>query len=339
MGHQKSDKIPKMAENFYFNRDFEAFEEFAENLRLWNIQIRKLQCGKSTNTLKQLQLGEMQLAYGFVPDKTHQIGGTPPGRTIAFHAGRNSKLVWRKKEVPHNGLMIFPNNSELDAVTKGTHNHLYTITIPEDVLASRGEVEEQEKYRTLVTTQELIFIPKNHINRLKTLFQICFQAIDNKPELIASRIFEEKMQIEFLDALTQAIIPTMRTTANSTRATKYQTWQKIEEVIKFTLNAPLTVSELSRTVGVSERTLLRLFQERFGISPKAYLCKIRLNGVRHNLTISSPGEVKIVDIANAWGFWHMGQFASDYKQLFGELPSATLNKIRSTFDKEQNLRS
>ena len=313
-----------MAENFYFNRDFEAFEEFAENLRLWNIQIRKLQCGESTNTLKQLQLGEMQLAYGFVPDKTHQIGDTPPGRTIAFHAGRNSELVWRKQEVPYNGLMIFPNNSELDAVTKGKHNHIYTITIPEDALASRGEAEEQDKYRTLVTTQDLIVIPKYHINKLKTLFQICFQAIENKPELTASQIFEEKVQREFLDAVTKAIIPKRRTTTHSPRATKHQTWQKIEEIIKLTLSAPLTVNELSRTVGVSERTLLRLFQERFGISPKAYLCKIRLNGVRHNLTISSPDEVKVVDIANDWGFWHMGQFAADYKQLFDELPSTTL---------------
>jgi len=29
-------------------------------------------------------------------------------------------------------------------------------------------------------------------------------------------------------------------------------------------------------------------------------------------------------VANAWGFWHMGQFARDYRRLFGELPSDTL---------------
>jgi transcriptional regulator GlxA family with amidase domain len=27
------------------------------------------------------------------------------------------------------------------------------------------------------------------------------------------------------------------------------------------------------------------------------------------------------DVANAWGFWHMGQFARNYKRQFGELPS------------------
>jgi AraC family transcriptional regulator, ethanolamine operon transcriptional activator len=32
----------------------------------------------------------------------------------------------------------------------------------------------------------------------------------------------------------------------------------------------------------------------------------------------------IGDIANTWGFWHMGQFAADYRRQFGELPSETL---------------
>jgi len=31
-------------------------------------------------------------------------------------------------------------------------------------------------------------------------------------------------------------------------------------------------------------------------------------------------------MANRHGFWHMGQFAKDYKNLFGELPSQTLSK-------------
>jgi len=29
-------------------------------------------------------------------------------------------------------------------------------------------------------------------------------------------------------------------------------------------------------------------------------------------------------LANAWGIWHMGRFAADYRKLFGEVPSETL---------------
>ena len=32
----------------------------------------------------------------------------------------------------------------------------------------------------------------------------------------------------------------------------------------------------------------------------------------------------VAEVASRWGFWHMGQLAADYRQLFGELPSETL---------------
>ena len=32
----------------------------------------------------------------------------------------------------------------------------------------------------------------------------------------------------------------------------------------------------------------------------------------------------ISDAANAWGYWHLGQFAADFRNMFGELPSKTL---------------
>jgi hypothetical protein len=35
---------------------------------------------------------------------------------------------------------------------------------------------------------------------------------------------------------------------------------------------------------------------------------------------------KVSDVANSWGFWHMGQFAADYRAMFGELSSSTLNR-------------
>ncbi|NOR23809.1 MAG: helix-turn-helix domain-containing protein [Desulforhopalus sp.] len=37
--------------------------------------------------------------------------------------------------------------------------------------------------------------------------------------------------------------------------------------------------------------------------------------------------MKVIDVSNVWGFWHMGQFAADYRNLFGELPSETLQKV------------
>jgi AraC-like DNA-binding protein len=92
---------------------------------------------------------------------------------------------------------------------------------------------------------------------------------------------------------------------------------------------PLTVRDLCRATGASERTLRRAFVEHFGLPPKAYLQQRRLHGVRGELRRAAPSISRVADVANDWGFWHLGQFASDYRRLFGELPSETLSKPTS----------
>ena len=83
---------------------------------------------------------------------------------------------------------------------------------------------------------------------------------------------------------------------------------------------PLTVQQICGAIGVSERTLQYAFQEQLGVTPKQYLQSVRLGGVRRDLRGSEP-SIKIADVANRWGFWHLGQFAADYCRQFGELPS------------------
>jgi len=92
---------------------------------------------------------------------------------------------------------------------------------------------------------------------------------------------------------------------------------------------PLTVSELCRRAEVSAPSLYRGFMERFGIGPKQYLHARRLEGARDELG-SAPPEVRVVDVATHWGFWHRGRFAADYRRQFGELPSRTLHGVKTS---------
>ena len=81
--------------------------------------------------------------------------------------------------------------------------------------------------------------------------------------------------------------------------------------------------EVGVAVGMSWRTLDRGFKEHFGIGPKRYLLNLRLTQARRALKSAGEGT-KVVDVANEWGFWHMGDFAREYRQLFGELPGQSL---------------
>jgi AraC family ethanolamine operon transcriptional activator len=88
----------------------------------------------------------------------------------------------------------------------------------------------------------------------------------------------------------------------------------------------LHVTDLCRAAGVSERTLENAFKEVMGITPVAYLIRLRLHRVRKALLAASHGTTTVTAEALDWGFWHFGEFSRAYKECFGELPSDTLRR-------------
>jgi AraC-like DNA-binding protein len=87
---------------------------------------------------------------------------------------------------------------------------------------------------------------------------------------------------------------------------------------------PWSTADLARATGVSARALQRSFERSDLPSPMTYLRQIRLHRVHTELAANSPDSVTVTTVAGRWGFVHLGRFASQYRQLFGETPSETL---------------
>ena len=87
-----------------------------------------------------------------------------------------------------------------------------------------------------------------------------------------------------------------------------------------------TTAELARATGVSGRALQKAFAKAGEPPPMTYLRQLRLNRVRAELTDASQtrSPVAVTAVASRWGFVHLGRFAQQYRQLFGEAPSQTL---------------
>ena len=89
---------------------------------------------------------------------------------------------------------------------------------------------------------------------------------------------------------------------------------------------PFSVTDLCRAAGASERALEYAFKEVTGLSPVAYLIRLRLHRARQGLLAGTHGTTTVTAEAVKWGFWHFGEFSRAYKQCFGELPSDTLRR-------------
>ena len=87
---------------------------------------------------------------------------------------------------------------------------------------------------------------------------------------------------------------------------------------------PITVADLSRMAGVSERTLRAAFHDVIGVSPKRYAIKQRLEAAHAALRNADSRTTTVTDVAMTFGFFELGRFAGRYRHTFGEVPSETL---------------
>lgn len=98
------------------------------------------------------------------------------------------------------------------------------------------------------------------------------------------------------------------------------------EFLKANSYKPVHVIDLCAALNVRMRTLYYAFQEFYGISPIHFLRLLRLTKARKDLLEADPKKTTVTDVAARWHFWHFGRFSVEYKSLYGESPSATLNK-------------
>lgn len=89
---------------------------------------------------------------------------------------------------------------------------------------------------------------------------------------------------------------------------------------------PCMVDELAHYLNVPRRTLFRTFEKESGLSPGQFIKHFRMSQARRQLALNRNGNQTVTSAATDWGFWQLGQFSKDYRQLFGELPSHTLKK-------------
>lgn len=106
--------------------------------------------------------------------------------------------------------------------------------------------------------------------------------------------------------------------------------RKAEDYVLERIGDHVSVSDLCQVAAVSERALQNAFKEVVGLTPFAYLTRVRLHRVREALLEGTQATTTVSAEALKWGFWHFGEFSRAYKDCFGELPSDTLRRAPDT---------
>lgn len=98
--------------------------------------------------------------------------------------------------------------------------------------------------------------------------------------------------------------------------------KRAEGFIRDNLREDIKLVDIANAAGVSVRSLSEGFQRALQQSPMQYVKGMRLDGVRNEL-LRSESDRLVSEIAESWGFNHLGRFSEQYRLRFGELPSKT----------------
>lgn len=308
--------------------NFNDFEAFAEAVHGWDIDFRQIDQGRFQAKLTHVITPSTILAHCSFNRKLEQTGAPPLGyRTVAIPADDLLDIRWRGKRVHSDHLLIFPQGAELDSVSNPGFS-VFAFSISETRLSEAAHQRGLSSIDALFPRTDVIKCPRPTALALRRFASQLSTSAATRPRLLNTPSFRDSLESELVDLVLNAVAtesgaPRPPSPARlRTRALK-----KALDIIADRASDPVTVTELEHLSGASGRTLRYAFEEAYGLSPKQYLQAYRLNQVRRELNCSTPRlSGAVSDTANAWGFWHMGQFAKDYRRLFHELPSETLAK-------------
>ena len=238
--------------------------------------------------------------------------------TLTFGLPKPEGLAsWLHTPAPRLPLVCFGAGKEFDGVSEGGFAaHTVSIGRAEfELLADDfGLRSSPDTGQPSVLDMEATPKAANHLSRK-------LEEFSRKMSDGAAREEEEELALALLLVTAQA---STRRDASTTRM-RNRVLRRALEIMDDRADAPPGMRELCVLCNTSLPTLQRAFLERFGMGPKAYLTALRMNRARQDLLARTHGN-RVADAANRWGFWHMGQFAKDYRKIFNCLPSEDLDR-------------
>jgi AraC family ethanolamine operon transcriptional activator len=306
-----------------------SFDDLARAFARWEGRFEQLSAGRFEGTVAVAQGRHLRVFLVETNQTALARGRDGPGRClVSLVSPRNARAVWQGRHLGPGQLNVLGADVGADHRSAKHYENL-TVSVREDDLRAAVRALGGPDLSPTPLGWAAVVPPPRAYAALDGRLRRFVRAATADPAWAATPdgVLQEQA---CLRAVVAAVIPTAdgrRTAVNG--VSRAALVRRADELMRANLRAPLGTIDLCTALGVSDRTLRLAFRERFGLGPVAYGKALRLNAVRAALTTTDAGVVSVGGVARLWGFGHLGNFAADYRWLFGELPSQTLHRGRA----------
>lgn len=302
---------------------FHDVDQFNENIRDWNTDFRQVDRGTLRAGLTQWTGRRSLLTWCHFSRAIAQTGGAPRGmRAFGIIVDDSPWLEWCHRQVDRDTILCFHPGGEFESLSLPGFEAFALSFSEEELVALAERLGHPGLIDELRTEAAIDAAGSERLPGLRILLRRTFANLERvaiSPRTLAE--IEIRVAEELILVLAEARAAAPR---DSRRSRSRVVKAAISHVLEHAHEA-ITVADLCVASGVSWRTLNRAFEESIRASPKACINAVRLRGARRELRSAEP-TATVAGIAHTWGYWHMGDFAMNYRREFGELPSETLRR-------------
>lgn len=296
-------------------------DEHAHNLTNWQQEYDQLGGGGFYGRIDEIALVGCQLFREHTNRTLRQQCNVWKNALWLGIPVRNSDCRINGLFLENGQLMCRPGGRDFELVTPDGFD-IFGIVIREDMLLQLAERQGRTLDFARLTNSPRLSVGQAELGRMRRLLGRLVDLTSLELDSAQQRQPASEALLDLLDSSQQ----TIRIAPSHARRKKVV--DRIKALIHEHPDADLSIPALCEYAHVSRRTLQYCFETVLGMNPIQFLRTARLNQVRRALGSGEP-DTTVTAIATRYGFQHAGQFANDYKALFGENPSETRRRASS----------
>ncbi len=300
----------------------------------WRWQSTQLASGEfrvsgSILALNAALIGQVSISHASM----HRLQAPSGCLSLLIPAPGAAAIFVRGYRVEPQECIVLSSNAQLDVVTHGK-SIVVSLSVSNRVCdASRFE----SRGLTLRPGARLLSCGTDAIAAMLDNVGAAFKACDACTDGAAHQAVRASFEDLFIAQLKRiAADSAVLRAQRHDRGRRHTAVELARRYIREHLTDPIRLSDLCAHTHLQARSLEYGFREILGLSPVSYVKALRLNEVRGQLLSNVPEPRSISELALDAGFWHLSQFAADYRKFFLETPSATRQRASCAHLAEKN---
>ena len=239
---------------------------------------------------------------------------------VAFPAERGPSPVWGGIEIRTGELITLGPGERVHATTVGPC-HWGAVRVGEQQLADYGRalsgtgvvVPAAAKWRP----------PRAIARQLLDLHRAAIRMAQARAGAFADMQAAHGLEQQLLHALIECLSQGAEEETATSRRHR-DVLARFEDLLA--VEPPLPLTSICASLGASERLLRACCKKHLTMGPSSYRRLRAMQQMYRTLRSGSPDASSVAEVARRHGFNGLGRLATNYRALYGELPSATLRR-------------